>query len=177
MKRIAIIGCGGAGKSTLARQLGEILGIEVIHLDALNWKPGWVSTPQDEWHAIERDLVTGDSWIIDGNYGGTMAIRLARADSVIFLDFPTIICLYRAMRRVIRYYGRTRTDMGPGCPEKIDLSYVNWILGFRRQPRARIIGRLEEHCEGKRVIILRRPKEVEAFLREMRVSHCDTEAV
>ena len=48
MRRIAIIGAGGAGKSTLARQLGEVLGIEVIHLDALFWKPGWVDTPRDE---------------------------------------------------------------------------------------------------------------------------------
>ncbi len=175
MRRVAVIGCGGAGKSTLARELGSILGIEVIHLDALNWKPGWVDTPTEEFRAVQDDLLKRDSWIIDGNYGATMPGRLAAADTVVFLDYPTLLCLYRAIRRIIHYYGRTRPDMGPGCPEKFDLSYVNWILGFRRRPRTSILRRIEEHCEGKRVIILRSPKEAEAFLRELS-RHTPTEA-
>lgn len=171
MKQVAIIGCGGSGKSTLARQLGKILGIEVIHLDALNWKPGWVATPKEEWDALQEGIVQRDSWIIDGNYGGTMTIRLGAADTVIFLDFPTVVCLYRAIRRITRYWGRNRPDMGPGCNEKLDLSYLNWILTYRKQRRPSVLSRIEQHCDGKNVIILRSPREVTAFLRELKPPH------
>ncbi len=87
MKKIVLIGSGGAGKSTLARQLGEVLKINVYHLDALFWKPNWVGVPKDDQRNIQNKLVEKEEWIIDGNYGGTMEIRLNAADTIIFLIF------------------------------------------------------------------------------------------
>ncbi len=88
MRRVMIIGSGGSGKSTLARQLGKILNIEVFHLDAIHWKPGWVETPLDEWKAIIDELTKKETWIIDGNYGDcTMETRIQAADTIIFLTF------------------------------------------------------------------------------------------
>jgi adenylate kinase family enzyme len=84
MKRIAIIGSCGAGKSTLARQMGTILGLEVIHLDSFFWKPGWVETPRVEWRSTVENLVKRETWIIDGNYGSTFDIRLEAADTIVF---------------------------------------------------------------------------------------------
>jgi len=95
MTKIAVIGSPGAGKSTLARQLGQVLGSEVFHLDAFYWKPGWVETPKEEWVEIQKKLVTKDSWIIDGNYGSTIEIRLQAAEVIIFLDLPRSVCLWR----------------------------------------------------------------------------------
>ena len=85
MRKIIIIGSGGSGKSTLARKLGEMTRIPVFHLDALYWKPGWVPTPREEWNARVKALVNQDQWIIDGNYGGTLNIRMTEADTIIFL--------------------------------------------------------------------------------------------
>lgn len=171
MERIAIVGCGGSGKSTLARRLGEILGIEVFHLDALHWKPGWVPTPKEEWQAIQDDIMKRDSWIIDGNYGATMESRIAAADTIIFLDYPTLTCLYRAVRREFRYGGGSRPDMGSGCPERIHLPFLRWILGYRRRNRPSVLARIEKHRDGKRVIILRRPREAESLLAEINASY------
>jgi adenylate kinase family enzyme len=167
MERIAVIGCGGAGKSTLARRLGDVLGIEVFHLDRLNWKPGWVATPEEEWRALQDDLVKRDSWIIDGNYGRTMVTRLRAADTVIFLDYPTITCLYRAIKRETQYRGRSRPDMNPGCPERLHLPFLNWIVRYRKRNRPSVLARIEEHCDGKHVVILRSPKDAEEFLLEV----------
>ncbi|WP_337956063.1 hypothetical protein [Alicyclobacillus herbarius] len=129
MKRIAIIGSPGAGKSTFACRLGDITGIEVFHLDRLFWHPGWVEMPRPEWMELQRKLVQRPSWIIDGNYGSTMDIRIQAADTVIFLDVPRRVCLWRVMKRVIRYHGQTRPDMGAHCPEKIDLEFFRYIWG------------------------------------------------
>ena len=87
MDRIMIIGCGGSGKSTLAQQLGQKLGLPVIHLDKLFWTPGWVSIPKEEFDRVHVDAVSKEKWIIDGNFDRTIPVRLKRCDTVIYLDF------------------------------------------------------------------------------------------
>jgi adenylate kinase family enzyme len=114
MRRIAVIGPGGAGKSTLARQIGDRLGLPVIHLDAHFWHEGWTETPKDVWEQTVHGLVQGEAWVMDGNYGGTMDIRLDAADTILFLDLPPWLCLLRVVRRQVRYRRRTRPDMAPG---------------------------------------------------------------
>lgn len=165
MNKIAIIGSGGAGKSTLAVQLGEKLGLEVYHIDALFWKPGWVSIPSDELREILADVVQRDSWIIDGNYSDSLDIRLVAADIVIFLDFPRHICLWRVIKRFLQHRGTTRPDMGPGCPEQIDWEFINWIWRFPTRSKLRILQKIEQYFCGKEVIRLRSPREVEEFLK------------
>ena len=168
MRRISIIGSGGAGKSTFARSLGEVLKLPVIHLDAIHWKPGWVETPKDEWRMIVRDLIANDEWIIEGNYGGTMEMRLAASDTVIYLDYPRHICIYRALKRCITYRNRTRPDMGPGCNEKMDLEFLGWIWNFPRRSSPEIEKRLSALSDSTRVIRHRSPAETARFLSELR---------
>src|SRR5690242_8971677 len=98
MKRIAIIGSSGAGKSTLARRLGEITGIEVIHLDKIYWLPGWTEPSKEEWSQKVTEVIKGESWILDGNFGGTMETRLAACDTAILLDIPRSVCVYRILK-------------------------------------------------------------------------------
>ncbi|GGD86041.1 hypothetical protein GCM10010911_50540 [Paenibacillus nasutitermitis] len=121
MKRIVLIGSGGSGKSTLARELGRILSIDVHHLDAIFWKPGWISTPKNEQKDVQEKLVSHTSWIIDGNYGGTIDIRLQAADTIIFFDLSRWICLIRVLKRRFQYRNMKRTDMAEGCEERISL--------------------------------------------------------
>lgn len=162
MKRIAIVGCGGAGKSVLARELGVRTGIEVIHLDALYWDAEWRPRPADEWEALQRRLIENEAWIIDGNYGATLDLRLSAADTVIFLDLPTHVCLARVLLRRIKDRGRARPDkLGS---ERITLSFLRWIWGYRRERRPGVLQRLARVDPGTRVITLSSRAEVRDFL-------------
>lgn len=165
-QRVAIIGSGGAGKSTLARQLGDITGLPVVHLDAYFWKPGWVSTPDDDWDEAVTRFAAGDRWILDGNYGRTMELRFARADTVVFFDYSRWLCCFRAMKRRVQFAGRRRPDMAEGCEEKIDLEFLKWIWDYPVSRRPGIVARLGElRAAGMRVHVLRNPRDARRFLR------------
>ena len=164
MKKIILIGSGGSGKSTLARRLGEKLTLPVYHLDALFWKPNWVGTPRDEQIAVQKDLIKKESWIIDGNYGSTMDIRLNAADTIIFLDLPRRICMYRAFKRIIQHRNQTRPDMGEGCEERFSFSFFKWIWEFPKTKKPILLNKLKQLSVEKEIIILKSTREVEKFL-------------
>jgi len=164
MKKIIVIGSGGSGKSTLARSLGEKLNIQVYHLDALFWKPNWVGVPKDEQRIVQNELVRKQQWIIDGNYGGTMDIRIKAADTIIFLDIHRIICVYRAFKRRIQYRNRTRPDTAEGCEERLDFQFLKWIWVYPKTKKPDILKNLEELSTEKNIIVLKTPYEVKQFI-------------
>lgn len=163
MRRVLVIGSGGAGKSTLAVRLGERLGLPVIHLDALYWRPGWVPTPPDEWDRRVAALGAGDAWVMDGNYGRTLDARLAACDAVVFLDLPRLLCAWRVVRRALRSYGRSRPDMAPGCPERFSLEFLRWVWDYPRSRRPDVLRKLAALDRGQRVVVLRSAAAVERF--------------
>jgi adenylate kinase family enzyme len=164
MQRVLIIGPCGAGKSTLAQRLGPVLDLPVIHLDVLNWEPGWVSAADDVFRAKLLDAARGPRWIIDGNYGGTLALRLPFADTVIFLDFPRWRCMSRVVKRFITHAGSTRPDMGEGCPEQLDWEFMDFVWHWFDTSRPRLLARLELMRHDQRLIVLRTPRDVDEFV-------------
>ena len=164
MQRISIVGSGGAGKSTFAKQVGAILNLPVIHLDSLFWQPGWVETPEERWREVIQQIVQRDTWVIDGNYGSTLDIRFAATDTIIFLDYPRLLCLYRVLKRRVQYTGRTRPDMAEGCPEKIDLAFLRWIWNYPRTGRVQVLNAIEQYRESKTIVQLHSPHETQRFL-------------
>lgn len=131
-KRILVIGCPGAGKSTLSMALAKKLGLPLIHLDAIFWKPGWVQSEREEFRGKLEQAVSMPAWIIDGNYGSTLAMRLERSDAVIYLDFPRIKCIWGVLKRMMINIGKTRPDMAEGCPEKIDREFLKYVWEFNK---------------------------------------------
>jgi adenylate kinase family enzyme len=164
MRRILVIGAGGAGKSTLAAQIGARLGLPVVHLDAMYWRAGWVPIPAPEWRETVARLVRQPAWVMDGNYGGTLDARLAACDTVVFLDLPRLVCVARVLRRWMRYAGRPRPDMAPGCPERLSWEFLRWIWEYPRLRRPGILERLARLAPGQRVIVLRSPRDVRRFV-------------
>jgi adenylate kinase family enzyme len=164
LRRIAIIGCGGSGKSFLARELARRTGIEVTHLDTLYWDAEWQPRQgASEWEELQRRLVAADAWIMDGNYDRTMDLRLAAADTVIFLDLPTHVCLRRVLvRRLQSLAGHGRPEIAGR--ERASLAFLRWILGYRRKSRPKVLERLARLAPGTSLVTLKSQAEVEAYL-------------
>jgi adenylate kinase family enzyme len=167
MRRVLVIGSGGSGKSTFARLLGAQLNVEVIHLDKVYWRPGWVETPKDEWRIKVEELVKRESWVMDGNYSGTLELRLAACDTVIFLDLARAVCIWRALKRVLMYRDGCRPDMAEGCRERVDFKFLWWIWSYPLRSRPKVLDLLGRRAQGKRVLRLRSHAEVNNFLESL----------
>ena len=163
MKRVAVIGSGGAGKSTFARHLGERTGLPVIHLDGLFWGSNWAPMPKPEWIELERELIAGEQWIMDGNYGSTQDLRLPRADTVVFLDIPRLVCLWSVTRRWTVHRKRARPDM-PRNHDKLELEFLRWIWTYPSQKRPEVLTRLAALPPTTRVVRLRSRRAMREFL-------------
>jgi adenylate kinase family enzyme len=164
MRRVVIVGCGGAGKSTLARALSERTGLPVFHLDRAFWKSGWVESSREAFDEAHNAILANDRWIIDGNYTRTIDRRAAAADTIVVLDLPTLSCIYGILKRALLGYGKTRVDMSPGCPERLDWEFIKWVWRFRRDTRPQQMAALEAAAGTKTMYLLKSRREVQKWL-------------
>lgn len=164
MNRVLVLGCCGAGKSTLAKHLHQNTGLPAIHLDQYYWKPGWKATSEEEWNARVKSLAEGDRWIIDGNYVSSLQPRLDRADTIVYLQYSTFRCLYRVIKRIVSYRGTVRPDMPEGCDERFDLEFLHYVLMFNYLRGNALARRVQSLCAYKRVHILKNDREVKDWL-------------
>jgi len=164
VERIAIIGCGGSGKSRLARQLGTALDLPVTHLDALYYDEAWTSLPKDEFAALQRDLVAAPGWVIDGNYASSLPIRLAAAETVVFLDLPATACLWGIAQRRLRQRGGQ--DKATGVYDRITWNFVRYVWDYRRAMRPRVRTLIAEHAAHAELVVLTTRRGVRRWLQQ-----------
>jgi adenylate kinase family enzyme len=154
MRRVLVVGGPGAGKSTFARRLGARLQLPVVHLDFHYWRSGWQEPALGEWRNAVAALAAAQTWVMDGNYANTYDIRMPLADSLVWLDYPRAICMRRVLWRTLRGFGRTRSDLPPGCREKLDPEFLRFVWQYRGKHRHHIedgIARLGRHLRVRRL--------------------------
>lgn len=168
MKRIAITGPAGAGKSRLAHELGDALAIRVLHLDTLFWKPGWIPTPDHEFEAIQRRELAADSWVIDAQFHDVLPDWFDTADTVVFVDASLLRCLWRVGRRRLSG-GSVGTPAGtkPNALHRSLLKFARNQWNYRRRVRRELLAELARERNGRRVVVVRRDSDAVAFLRSL----------
>ena len=159
MKRVMIIGCPGSGKSTFARALAAKTGLPLYCLDLMYWNPDRTTKPKEEFRAALRETVNLPEWIIDGNYGSTLELRMEACDTVIFLDYPLEVCLSGIEER----RGKPRPDM-PWVETEPDLEFIEFIKKFNKESRPRILGLLEQY-KNKNIVVFSSRAEADDFLK------------
>ena len=158
MKKVIVIGCPGSGKSTVSRALHNKTGIPLYHLDMMYWNADKTTVEKSMFLERLSVVLEKDEWIIDGNYGATMELRMAACDTVIFLDCPLDVCLdgIRARR------GKPRSDM-PWIETEEDAEFIEFIKSYNEQQKPKVLELLEKY-DDKNIIILRSREQADAFL-------------
>ena len=149
MNRVVVVGRGGSGKSTFSHRLGSVTGLPVVELDKLYWDESLNALTPDEWRTRQSRFAAEATWIMDGDLGplDVLGPRLMRADTVVILDPPVAICLWRALRR-----GRRRFD------------FWLWVLRWRRTYRPRIIEDIRRYASGVETVTLSSERDINSFL-------------
>lgn len=168
MKRICIIGACGSGKSTLALALKEKLQLPLFHIDQIFWQANWQEIGTEKLiTTLQEIMTTNQQWIIDGNYGSSLDIRLQQADTVIFLDYPRFIYFPRVIKRYLQYHGKVRADMASGCIEKFDVAFLKFVWHFNKTSRPKILKALNNMPVDCQLVQLTSPKATAIFLKNL----------
>lgn len=164
MRRILLIGSPGSGKSTLARALGARFNLPVTHLDRLWWQPGWVELGAEKFRPLVEELVAAEKWVIDGNYSNTWDLRMPRADTILWLDLPRRVCMWRVFRRAVTQLGRVRSDVAPGCPERLDMEFFRYVWTFKAAHEEKTMNALRRYGRHARIVRLRSDEGIVRFV-------------
>ena len=158
MKKVIVIGCSGSGKSTVSRALHNKTGIPLYHLDMMYWNADKTTVEKSVFLERLAAVLKKEEWIIDGNYGSTMELRMAVCDTVIFLDYPLEVCLAGIKER----RGKPRSDM-PWIETEEDAEFIEFIKSYNEQQKPKVFELLEKN-DDKNIIILRSREQADAFL-------------
>lgn len=158
MKKVIVIGCPGSGKSTVSRALHNKTGIPLYHLDMMYWNADKTTVEKSVFLERLSAVLEKNKWIIDGNYGSTMDLRMAACDTVIFLDYPLDVCLDGIKER----RGKPRSDM-PWIETEEDAEFIEFIKNYNEQQKPKVLELLEKYGD-KNIVILRSREQADAFL-------------
>lgn len=167
MKKVLVVGSPGSGKSMFSKKLSKKTGLPVVHLDYYHLQAEHnYPVDHESWNARVNELIKPDTWIMDGNYGATYPERFELADTIVFLDIPRRICLYRILRRYFYYQNRNRDEMPEDWKERLDFKFLKYVCFFNKRSKPKILDYIKRH-ENKNVLIFKKSKQIEGYLNSL----------
>lgn len=160
MNKVIIIGCPGSGKSTFSRALHKLTDLPLYHLDLLNWNSDKTTVSKEVFLERLQNVLVLDKWIIDGNYGSTIELRLKECDTVFFLDYPVEVCIDGIKQRK----GKERSDI-PWIETEDDEEFMEFIRNYNIQSRPKVLSLLEKYSE-KDIVIFKSREEADNYISE-----------
>ncbi len=164
MNKAIIIGCPGSGKSTFSKALHEKTGLPLYHLDMLYWNSDRTTVSKELFRERLQKVLEESSWIIDGNYGSTIELRLKECDTVFFLDYPLEVCIDGVRERK----GKVRTDM-PWIETEDDEEFLDFIRSYNAESRPKVMELLKKYID-KDIHIFKSRAEADEYLKTLRKS-------
>lgn len=165
MNRINIVGNSGSGKTSLAIELANKLGIPNFHLDGYFWQDGWKIISKEEQLKIVTKIIDNDSWIIEGNYHDTLDLRFLKCDTIVFLDVPLFKCLSRVLKRSFKFSGKSREELPVGCIDKFwNLKLYQYLLFFNIRRKKLILQKIFNLNKDVNIVLLTSDKSIKKFL-------------
>ena len=159
MKKVIVIGCPGSGKSTISRALHNKTGIPLYHLDMMYWNADKTTAEKSVFLERLSAVLEKNEWIIDGNYGSTMELRMAACDTVVFLDYPLDVCLDGIKER----RGKPRSDM-PWIETEEDEEFIEFIRNYNEQQKPKVLELLKKYSDKNIIILGSREQAIEFLL-------------
>ena len=169
MNKIMVIGCPGSGKRTLSRELSKLTGLPVYYLDMMNWNPDKTTVEKSVFRQRLAEAIAQEKWIIDGNYGSTLELRMSACDTVFFLDYPVETCLSGIMSR----RGKPREDMPwIETEDEEDKEFLDFIKNYNINSRPAVIELLNKYAD-KNIIVFKNRNEADDFLSKYKITPTD----
>lgn len=171
-QRISVVGTSGSGKTTLARQISQSLAISHVELDALHHEPNWTEAPIDVFRKRVEQSLSGDSWVVDGNYSKVRDIVWGRADTVVWLDYPLPVMMKRVVWRTLRR-AITQEELWNGNRESWRIIFSNdsmplWVLRTYKKSRKEYPVLLSQpEYSHLKVVHLHSPQATNAWLKNL----------
>ena len=157
-KKIAVIGCCGAGKSVFSRKLAAVTALPLYHLDMLYWREDCTHIKRKDFIKKQNEILQNDNWIIDGDYRNTLEYRINAAQLIIFFDLPTEVCLNGAMNR------DQRPDMP--CVLPADDELRDFINNYNETVKPLVLTLLGKYSD-KKVIVFHSHNEADNFINSL----------